>query len=72
MSASIPNTAAKAAKSTVVSKAGTMKAGQALKGRPPMFIGYSITEDQYCSPHPAAIPKSPPARTSFGTWVWWR
>ena len=49
-----------------------MKAGQAKNGRPPMFIGYSITEDQYCSPHPAAIPKSPPARTSFGTWVWWR
>ena len=41
-------------------------------GRPPMFIGYSMTEAQYCSPHPAARPKSPPARTSFGTWVSWR
>ena len=36
-----------------------MNAGHAKNGRPPMFIGYSITEDQYCSPHPAAMPEEP-------------
>ena len=59
MSSSIPITVAKAAPSTVVSKVGTMKAGHELKGRPPMFIGYSITDVQYCSAQPPAMPSRP-------------
>ena len=42
----MPNTAANAAKRIVVSKVGTMKAGTLLKGLPPTFSGYSMTEVQ--------------------------
>ena len=48
--ASIPSTAVRAATRIVVSKAGGMNAGQLWNGRPPMFIGYSMTDAQYCRP----------------------
>ena len=35
---------------------GTTNAGQLANGRPPMFIGYSITDAQYCSANPVAMP----------------
>ena len=34
-----------------------------------MFIGYSITDAQYCSAKPVAMPVRPPASTSFGSIV---
>ena len=34
-----------------------------------MFIGYSITDAQYCSAKPVAMPVRPPASTSFGSTV---
>src|SRR6185436_15063168 len=48
--ASMPSTAVSAANRIVVSKVGGMKDTQLWNGRPPMFIGYSITDAQYWSP----------------------
>ena len=46
----MPSTAVSAANRMVVSKAGMENAGQLWSGRPPMFIGYSMTDAQYCRP----------------------
>ena len=63
----MPIAAVSAANRIVSSYDGTMKVVQLASGRPPMFIGYSITDAQYCSAKPVAMPVRPPASTSFGS-----
>ena len=62
----MPIAAVSAANRIVSSYDGMTNAGQLANGRPPMFIGYSITDAQYCSTKPVAMPVRPPASTSFG------
>ena len=43
-----------------------MNAGQLWNGRPPMFIGYSITEAQYSRPDPGEEPDDPAHEHDLG------